>query len=250
MVALFERREQYLNSAEPLDKFRAANSDGWSDSLMGGPFFFSQPAFLRPVFLLLSSLRSSVMPFAFERLKTLDRDRLVSLIEPVLRAHGVVGVELIWKRDDGSHVLYVTIERPDATEPAAGVTLDLCSEVSRDISAALDVADVIKAAYRLDVGSPGLDRTLYSIDDFRRFKGSVAKIKMSEPIDGEFTLRGPLSGVSEDGTEIAIDADIGSTNVSYALIERAQLVLDMPKGERSVKNRNPGHRRRKGAAAK
>jgi len=67
----------------------------------------------------------------------------------------------VWRTDRSGWLLEVTVERPDSTIPGAGVTVDLCSEISRDLSAALDVADVIQQRYRLEVGSPGLERALY-----------------------------------------------------------------------------------------
>lgn len=142
------------------------------------------------------------MKIAYESLKGLDRDRVISVVEPVLRAHGVDVVELIWRSDQRGWVLYLTIERPDSPDPSLGITLDLCADISRDLSAALDVADVISARYRLEVGSPGIERTLYSIADYGRFAGKQAKVKIREPIDGQRVLRGELKGLDDAGNAV------------------------------------------------
>jgi len=165
------------------------------------------------------------MPFAFEKLKGLQRDQVVAAVEPVLAAHRVVGVEFIWRTDNRGWVLYLTVERPDSRRPGEGVTLDDCSELSRDLSMALDVADVIPLAYRLEVGTPGLERQLYNSEEYRRFSGHGAKMKLKEPLLGEWSLRGTLQGLDEEG-RVLIDTDRGLLTVSVENIDKCNLVLD------------------------
>ncbi|HVU03312.1 MAG TPA: ribosome maturation factor RimP [Polyangiaceae bacterium] len=166
------------------------------------------------------------MQLAHESLKGLDRDRVISVVEPILRAHGVDAVELIWRSDSQGWVLYLTVERPGSADPAAGVTLDLCAEISRDLSAALDVADCIPGArYRLEVGSPGIDRALYGVRDYARFAGKTAKFKLREPVDGQRVLRGALHGMSEDGF-VLLTADGKEHRLAPAIIESGKLTLD------------------------
>src|SRR5262245_19548093 len=118
--------------------------------------------------------------FAYEKLPGLPRDRLLDAIEPVLRAHGLAGVELVWRTDSQGRVLYVTLESGAAAEPGqvpehAGVTLEVCSQVSRELSTAFDVHGLFDGHYRLEVGSPGLERRLYTPADYQRFRGKLAK---------------------------------------------------------------------------
>ncbi len=63
-----------------------------------------------------------------------------------------------------------------------GVTLDDCSGISRKIEAVLDVEDFIPSKYVLEVSSPGIERELYSLDDFKKFTGQLAKVKMKREI--------------------------------------------------------------------
>jgi ribosome maturation factor RimP len=138
------------------------------------------------------------MPFAYSKLHGVPADRLLAAIEPILAAHGLEGVELIWKTDNRGWLLYVTVERSSemtSSESGVGVTLDDCSELSRDLSAALDVDDIIPGAYRLEVGTPGIERRLYSTADFERFKSKLAKVKLHRPLAGEYTYRGYILGV-------------------------------------------------------
>jgi ribosome maturation factor RimP len=195
----------------------------------------------------------------YESLRGLDRDRLVSVVEPVLRAHGVEPVELIWRSDPRGWLLYLTVERPGTSEPGLGVTLDLCADISRDLSAALDVAEVIQARYRLEVGSPGVDRALYGIGDYARFAGQLAKVKLKRPgrdetarpgvapagagPGGQRVLRGILKGV-EDG-RIVLECDGEEHRLLPEQIESGRLAFDWQasrgekKGPRGAKGRRP-----------
>ena len=98
------------------------------------------------------------MRIAHEKLAGLDRDKIVAALEPVISIHGVDCVELVWKTDRGEALLEVTVERPETRDPGAGVTLDLISEISRDLSAALDAADCIDRSYRPSAGARVRDR--------------------------------------------------------------------------------------------
>jgi ribosome maturation factor RimP len=165
------------------------------------------------------------MQFAYERLEGLDRDTIVSAVLPVLRAHGVDGVELVWKSDGRGMVLFLTVERPGSTEAGAGVTLDICADISRDVSTALDVADVIPGRYRLEVGSPGLDRALYGARDYERFAGRAAKLKLREPLEGQKVLRGVLRGLDPSGA-VLLETDTGTVGILLDQIGSGQLVFD------------------------
>lgn len=165
------------------------------------------------------------MPLAHEKLQGLDRDRVLAAVEPVLAAHHVEGVELVWRTDRGGRVLELTVERPGSRVPGEGVTIDLCSEISRDLSAALDVADVITGSYRLEVGSPGLDRALYGAGDYVRFAGQLARLKLREAVDGQHVVRGTLHGLDASG-HVLVESDRGELALEPQLIESARLEFD------------------------
>lgn len=163
--------------------------------------------------------------FAFEKLPGLPRDRIIDAITPVLRAHGLAGVELVWRTDSQGRCLQVTLEGSSETEPPGGLTLDLCSRVSRDISTALDVLEVIEGKYRLEVGSPGLERRLYGPADYIRFSGRSAKLKLASAVAGQYVLHGKLAGVDSEG-RVLIVVDGAEQAVKFEDVRSGQLAVD------------------------
>jgi ribosome maturation factor RimP len=174
------------------------------------------------------------MPFAFDKLPGLDKNRLLSAVEPVLAMHGVTGVELVWRGGRGHSVLEVTIERPHSRIPGAGITIQLCSEISRDLGVALDVADAIPSSYSLEVGSPGLDRALYSPEDYQRFAGERARIKLRQPIENQYVIWASLQGLDDQGRAV-LKTEGGEFALEFAQIESARLAFEWntPSGPRA-----------------
>jgi len=173
-----------------------------------------------------------------EKLTGLDRERVLAAVEPVLRAHGVEAVELVWRTDRSGWLLELTIERPGTRIPGEGVTIDLCTDVSRDLSSALDVADTIPHAYRLEVGSPGLDRALYVASDYARFAGQLAKLKLREPLDGQRVVRGTLHGLDDSGC-VQLETEKGVLSIELETIESGRLVFDWNAGKGKPKGKKP-----------
>jgi ribosome maturation factor RimP len=142
---------------------------------------------------------------------SVDFDRLRAAVSPVLATHGVTLVDLEWGTDHGAWTLRFTIESNEAaasmsSDPAGGVSLEDCANVSRDISTVLDEVDVVAHAYSLEVSSPGLDRKLNSPADFRRFRGKSARVKLARPAtDGQRLLRGELLEAPEDKVAVLVD---------------------------------------------
>ncbi len=165
------------------------------------------------------------MAIAYEKLQGLDREKLLAAVEPVLVAHHVEGVELIWGTDSDGWLLQLTVERPGARLPGAGVTIDLCTDLSRDLSTALDAADVIPQRYRLEVGSPGVERQLYGAADYQRFAGQLVKLKLRAPLAGQRVLRGTLHGLDEAGG-VSLDTQHGLLSVPLEEISVGRLVFE------------------------
>jgi len=170
------------------------------------------------------------MTIAHEKLPGLDRECVLAAVTPILTAHRVDGVELLFKTDRGGWVLELTIEKPAERMPGAGITVDLCSEISRELSAALDVADCIPHRYRLEVGSPGVERALYSHADYERFAGRLAKLKLKQPRSSEYVITGVLSGLSPD-KRVLIQSERGELiELSLDEIDNGHLVFDWKSG--------------------
>lgn len=84
----------------------------------------------------------------------------------------------------------------------SGVTLDDCTEVSREIDAILNLDTLFDDKYMLEVSSPGIDRKLKTLDDYRRNLGKMMEIKLYKAKDGIKTFYGFLD--SYDDTHIYI----------------------------------------------
>lgn len=145
---------------------------------------------------------------------------LTALFEPVVESMGyeLVGVE--WHGTEHHGLLRVYIDHEK------GITVDHCADVSRQISALLDVEDPITQAYDLEVSSPGINRPLFKVADFQRFAGSKAKIKMAVALNGRKNFSGILKGV-EDDRFVIIDVDHEVFNLPIPDIARANLVGDL-----------------------
>lgn len=147
--------------------------------------------------------------------------------KPVLAAHGVVLFEAALRRERAGWVLRVMIEREEG-EPGEGITVDLCADVSRDLSAALDEADPIAHAYDLEVSSPGIERPLRNEKEYERFAGRSAKLVLHEPLaDGQKVIKGTLRGVL-DGAIVVETAGGREVRISPALVKAANLTFEIP----------------------
>ena len=151
---------------------------------------------------------------------------LRELVEPVCRAHGVDLVLLEMKAQGRHAVLSVIIDR-ERTDTygldGSGVTLEDCTAVSRDLGTALDVhEDLLPGSYRLEVSSPGLERPLVKLEDFERYEGREAKVRLRMPLDGRRKFQGTLLGV--EGDVVTLEQDGKPVRLPFSEIDRANLV--------------------------
>ncbi len=146
-------------------------------------------------------------------------EQIRQILDPILLSMGLDLWDLEFQKQGPKWLLRVYIDR----EIDGGVTLQDCETVSRDLSAALDVEDIIPHAYTLEVSSPGLDRTLSKPEHFIRFAGSAVKIKTYQPINGEKVFRGKLLGMADSVVTIELEAgtvlEISMTNITKASLE-------------------------------
>lgn len=149
----------------------------------------------------------------------IDPNEIARIIEPSLDAMGyrLVRVMLTSLRRP---TLQVMAERRDE----AAMTVEDCAEISRSVSALLDVADPIAGAYTLEVSSPGIDRPLVRPEDYDRFAGLEARVDLASPLDGRKRFRGRILG--HDGTHVRLAAEAGEVRLPLAGIARAKLVLN------------------------
>jgi ribosome maturation factor RimP len=147
--------------------------------------------------------------------------RVAAIAEPVVEQLGYRLVRVKISAADGCTV-QIMAERPDGT-----MAVEDCEAVSRALSPALDVADPIERAYRLEISSPGIDRPLVRKSDFDRYAGHLVKIETEIPIGGRKRFRGQLLGTAGDAARIRHDEAGEEAEVLLPIEEmnEAKLVL-------------------------
>ncbi len=115
--------------------------------------------------------------------------------------------------------LQIMAERDDERP----MTTDDCAEISRAVSALLDVEDPFPGPYTLEVSSPGLDRPLTRPQDYVRFAGSAARLETRLPINGRRRFKGTLLGL--EGESVRLSTDAGEAAIPLAEIARAKLMI-------------------------
>ncbi len=148
------------------------------------------------------------------------QSRLEALIAPSLDA---MGYELVRVQLQGKQrlTLQIMADRKDGVMMA----VDDCADISRSVSALLDVEDPISAAYTLEVSSPGIDRPLTRAKDFVTWAGFEAKMESCQPIDGRKRFRGKLLGLDETGANVRLAVETGDVAIPLADVRGAKLVL-------------------------
>ena len=86
-----------------------------------------------------------------------------------------------------------------------GISLDDCEKVNNAITDMLDEANYVKDQYFLEVSSPGLNRTLFTEEHYKRFIGREVMVKFTKSVDGKKNIKGILKEVNEDS--IVVEAD-------------------------------------------
>jgi ribosome maturation factor RimP len=119
------------------------------------------------------------------------------VLDPLCTAEGIELVHIECQREAGGRILRLYIDRP------GGVTLDDCSNISRQSSDLLDVFLEDAGPYNLEVSSPGPNRPLGKRLDFDRFKGNRVTIKSASPVGGKKKISGILLGISEDMVNVS-----------------------------------------------
>ena len=108
-------------------------------------------------------------------------------------------------------------------ENEGGVSIDHCTQVSRQIGAALDVDDIIPVAYILEVSSPGIDRVLFTPEQYTNYIGEAVKVRTRSPIEGRRNFKGTIESVGDNEVSVTVDND--TFVIPFNVVDRARLVL-------------------------
>jgi ribosome maturation factor RimP len=148
------------------------------------------------------------------------------LVNPIMMAQQFELVDVEFKREGQVHYLRIFIDKP------GGITIDDCQKVSRECEIVLDVEDVMRTQYVLEVSSPGLDRPLKTREEFKRFQKRLVKIKTFRMVQGRKKFLGYLQGITEDTPDVPsfvtiISLDNGEEiQIPYELIASARLEVE------------------------
>jgi ribosome maturation factor RimP len=160
--------------------------------------------------------------------------RLLEIIEPLA---GDLGFEMVRVRVLGSarrQRLQVMAERPDGSMSAQD-----CADLSRAISARLDVEDPFRGEWELEVSSPGIDRPLTMPEHFERWEGFAVKLQLDRMVEGRKRFNGLLAGwdAEEKGVLIDLEGETDTAVFPFDWIADAKLVMTDALIEESLKRR-------------
>ena len=142
--------------------------------------------------------------------------QLTEMLAPVVESMGFVfwGLEYIAQ---GKHtVLCVYIDHAD------GITVDHCASVSRQLSSVLDVEDPISQDYTLEVSSPGMDRPLFTLEQFQAYANHIIDVRLRMPFDGRRKFKGQLIGTEQEDVVLFVDGH--EYLLPIELIDKARVV--------------------------
>jgi len=106
----------------------------------------------------------------------------------------------------------------------SGIAVEDCEQVSREVAALLDVEDPIPGHYNLEVSSPGLDRPLFTPEQYRQFTGEVVRISLFAPAEGRRKFKGKILGIDDD--KVKVEQDGSEVVLEMSNIAKARLVPD------------------------
>lgn len=146
--------------------------------------------------------------------------KLRSIAERTASEHGVELVHLELAGTKRNHVVRIFIDKP------GGVTVEDCSNVSRGVESVMDADDFMPGPYVLEVSSPGLDRELYSLEDFRKFVGSKAKARVKDADGKTKSYNGRIVAVEDEEITFEDRAE-GEVRFPYSAVAKANLKFDI-----------------------
>ncbi|NMP17458.1 MULTISPECIES: ribosome maturation factor RimP [unclassified Thalassotalea] len=142
--------------------------------------------------------------------------KLTELLRPSVEMTGkeLLGIEYISAGNNSVLRLFIDHEN--------GIDVDDCAEVSRQVSAVLDVEDPISTEYNLEVSSPGVDRPLFEKPHYEGVVGETIEVKLSMPINGRRKFKGELEAIEGDTLIVIVDGQ--DYELPIGNIDKANLI--------------------------
>lgn len=141
------------------------------------------------------------------------------MIEPVVTGMGfeLWGVEYLTQGRYSVLKIFIDSEN--------GIDVDDCASVSRQVGSLLDVEEPLRGQYTLEVSSPGMDRRLFTFEQFDLMKGFQVKLKLNKPFDGKKRFTGLLVGTEDKDVVLRVGEE--ETLFPYEMIDRANVVPEI-----------------------
>ncbi len=155
-------------------------------------------------------------------------DKLESLLAPLVVDLGYEFVGIEYQSNPKNRLIRLYIDSPQGLSDGgsnAGIGIDDCERVSREVSALLDVEDPISSQYTLEVSSPGIERPLFTGSQFARFIGEVARVVLVAPVEGRRRFKGEIIGADDE--QVTLEVDGQRHDLDVADIQRANLAPDV-----------------------
>lgn len=148
------------------------------------------------------------------------RERVIELIEPLLGQLGYELVDVEWTGGGRDGVLRVYIDFP--ADKGGHIGIEDCAQVSREVSALLDVDDPVPGHYSLEVSSPGFDRVLRKPEHYGRFVGSKVRVELLQAREGRRRYTGTLTAAGP--LEIELEVEGNFVKLPFTEIGKSRLV--------------------------
>ncbi|MGV8959260.1 MAG: ribosome maturation factor RimP [Stenotrophomonas sp.] len=151
---------------------------------------------------------------------------IANLLSPTAQALGLdlLGVEYLTAPGGATLRLYIDV--PLDEQPERIINVDDCERVSREVSAQLDVEDPITGNYTLEVSSPGVDRPLFTLEQFQRHLGESAKVVLKLPQDGRRRLQGEIAAIDGEQETVTFIVDGKPFITAFDNIDKARIIPD------------------------
>ncbi|MEM9949185.1 MAG: ribosome maturation factor RimP [Cyanobacteria bacterium P01_D01_bin.36] len=143
--------------------------------------------------------------------------QVIELASPIASRLGLEIVEAVFQTNQSPPVLRVDVR--NLQEEDTG--LDDCTNLSKELTEALDESEIIPDAYVLEVSSPGVSDVLTRDRDFVVFKGFPVKVQLSEPHKNKQVWKGSLVGRDDD--KVSLNLKGRPVKLPRALVQSVQL---------------------------
>ena len=144
-----------------------------------------------------------------------------TVVLPAVEAHGLTLVDLEVRGNGRRTAVRLYVDKP------GGVTISDCQQLSHEVGDLIEVSNLVRSGYDLEVSSPGLDRELRRDREFQWATGRRVRVWTREPVEGHRELSGRLVQAAQEA--LALDTPDGPRNVPRSLVTKARLEVE-PRG--------------------